>query len=396
MKSLHWAAVGMIVTAALAGCKGFWDLPASSGGTTTTSTDLSSGHFYILDSSTNEIVSYYINAGTLTLAGTVAVPTGSIAITVAPNDQLLYVSTLEGIYLYTISNGLLTEGNSSQPITNDPAVAMQVDATNSWLVETSGTGTLSAIPIITTGSTIGQLNSSRGNCPGQSTVSVVCTVPLTGSTVHQLAISPNNQYIFVACATNGTEAFGFDDASNGNPFGSASYGTITPITNNGTGAALSVAVDPTNRVLYVGEAAAVNSSGGLRVFTIGTSGALAEISGSPYSSGGVGPHAILPIADGDDVYVANWTGSTSAGNITGFSISNANSTFSLTALSNPVKTGAEPNALVQDSDGNFVLAVNAGGGPNFDAYFFDTTTEGQLDLTITSTAYAGTALAANH
>lgn len=395
MKNVRWAALALVVAALLAGCKGFWDLPAGSGSTTTTSTNLSSGHFYILDSTTNQIISYSINAGALTSAGTVAVPTGAIAITVAPNDQLLYVSTLEGIYLYTISNGILTEGNSSQPLTNDPAVAMQVDATSSWLVETSGTGTLNAIPIITTGSTIGQLDTSRGNCPGQSTVSVVCTVPLTGSTVHQLAIAPNNQYIFVACATNGTEAFAFDDASTGSPFGSASYGTITPVTN-GTGAALSVAVDPTNRVLYVGEADAVNSNGGLRVFTIGTSGALAEVSGSPYSSGGAGPHAILPIADGDDVYVANWTGSTSAGNITGFSISDANSTFSLTALSNPASTGAEPSALVQDSDGNFVLAVNAGGSPNFDAYYFDTTTAGQLDLTITSTAYAGIALAANH
>lgn len=395
MKSVRWAALLLVLTALAAGCKGFWDPPTSSGGTTTTTTNLSSGHFYILDSTTSQIVSYYINAGALTLVGTVAVPTGSIAITVAPNDDFLYVSTLQGIYLYTISNGVLTEGNSSQPITNDPAVAMQVDSTNSWLVETSGTGTLNAVPLINTGSAIGQLNSARGDCPGQSVVSIVCSVPLTGSTVHQLAISPNNLYIFAACATNGTEAFGFDDTSGGSPFGSGAYDTITPVTN-GAGAALSLAVDPSNRVLYVGEADAVSSNGGLRVFTIGTNGALAEISGSPYASGGAGPHAILPIADGDDVYVANWTGSTTAGNIAGFSISDTNSTFSLTPFSKTVATGAEPNALAQDSDGNFVLAVNAGGSPGFEAYYFDTTTAGQLDTTITSSSYAGTALAANH
>jgi 6-phosphogluconolactonase (cycloisomerase 2 family) len=384
---IKFGAVLLAGAAFLAGCSGFWDAPASS--TTTTTTTLSSGYFYVLDQSTAQVYTYYIDAGALTSVGSIAVPYTPIAITVSPNNYFLYVSTLQGIYVYTISGGVLTLGNSSQAITSDPAVAMQVDATDSWLVETSGTDTLNAVPI---DSSNGDLNSSSATCSNNS---VVCSVSLTGATIHQLVIAPNNKYVFVAAATDGTQAFDFT-AGNSNPFGSASgpYVTKNPVTKT-TGSALSVAVDPSNRLLYIGEAdAGTSSGGGLRVFTISTSGALAEVSGSPYASGGSGPYAILPKSTNDYVYVANWKG-TSTGNITGFSISDSNSTYSLTKLSGNVSTGVEPRSLVEDNKGNFVLAESSGGNPYLSAYFFDTTTAGQLDLTITSTSYAGIALAAN-
>jgi 6-phosphogluconolactonase (cycloisomerase 2 family) len=386
-------AVLLAAAAFIAGCSGFWTLPASTS-TTTTTTTLSSGYFYVLDKSTAQVIPYYIDAGTLTPGSSIAVANTPSAIAVAPNNEFLYVSTLNGIYLYTISDGVLTLGNSSQAITSDPAVAMQVDSTNSWLVETSGTGTLNAVPIV---STSGLLNTSSPIC-NTTTQSQVCSVSLAGATINQLAIAPNNEYVFVAAATNGTEAFGFA-AANSDPFGSASgpYVTKNPVTNT-TGSALSVAVDPSNRLLYVGEADAVSDSGGLRVFTIDTTnGTLTEQTkeGSPYASGGTGPNAILPKSTGDYVYVANWNG-TSTGNITGFSITDSNSTFSLTELSNPVATGVQPRSLVEDSEHNFVLAANSGGNPYLDAYYFDTTTVGQLDTTIKSTNYAAYVLAANH
>lgn len=393
-----WAGILVATAALLAGCSGFWDLPPSSNNTPT-STTLSSGYFYVLDVSTSQVISYYINSGTLTPVGSpVTVPSEPIAITVAPNDQFLYVSALSSgtgaIYVYTISNGSLTLGNNQQPIASDPALEMQVDSTDSWLVETSGQGTLNAIPIV---STNGDLNTSAPSCSTQNNASSpICTVPLTGSTIHQLAIAPNNQYVFVASGTNGTEAFTFSAGTNNsaNPFGSAAYQTVGPVTN-GTGAALSAAVDPSNRVLYVGEEA--GSGAVLRVFTIGTSGALSELtgSGSPFTVGGSGPYGVLPTSTGDYVYVASWNG-TSAGIITGFSISDSNSTFSLTKLSGTNTTGDQPTSLVEDSDHNFVLAESSGGNPNFDAYYFDTTTAGQLDLTIKSSTYAGASLAANH
>jgi len=362
------------MAALMSGCAGFWD-PITS--TTVTTTTLSSGYFYVLDTATSQVISYEIVSGTLTEIGSYATPSSPLAIAVAPDDDFLIVSTTSGIYAYTIADGILTLNSTA--ITSDPAVAIQIDRDSEWLLEASGGGYLYAIPIATS---TGAFDSSR------STEQVT----LTGSTINQIAISPNNKYVFVARGTKGTAAFAFS-ASSSSPLGTAAYATVTPV-DTSSGAALSVAVDPSTRLLYIGESAAISSSGGgLRAFTIGSSGALTELSDSPMSSGGTGPHAILPKSTGDYVYVANWEG-TSTGNITGFSVSDSDSTYSLAKLSTAVATGVEPLSLAEDSNANFVLAVSVGGSPYFDAYFFDTTTDGELDTTITSSSFEGSAVAA--
>jgi hypothetical protein len=151
-------------------------------------------------------------------------------------------------------------------------------------------------------------------------------------------------------------------------------------------------VDSSNRLVYVGEISAVSSGGGLRAFALGATGGLTEISGSPFPSGGTGPYSILPKATNDVVYVGNWQG-TSAGNITGFTITVSNSTFLLSKISTAAATGIQPGALAEDSNGNFVLAENAGGSPYFSAYVFDKTTPSLLDLTISDSTFAGISLA---
>lgn len=375
MKSLRIvAALGIAVF--FSGCAGFWDAITS---TTVTSTTLSSGYFYVLDAATSQVISYEIESGTLTELGSYATPSTPLAITVAPDNDYLMVSTTSGIYAYTISDGELTLNSTA--ITSDPATTIQIDADSEWLLEASGNGYLFAIPIATS---TGEVDSSRS----------VEDVTLSGSTINQIAVSPNDKYVFVARGTNGTSAFAFSASSN-SPLGSTAYTTITPV-NTSDGSALSVAVDPSTRLLYVGESAAISSSGGgLRAFTIGSSGALSEISGSPMSSGGTGPHAILPKSTGDYVYVANWKG-TSSGNITGFSITDSDSSYTLSKLSTAVATGIEPMSLAEDSNADFVLAASIGGSPYFDAYFFDTTTEGELDTTITSSNFAASAVASQH
>jgi 6-phosphogluconolactonase (cycloisomerase 2 family) len=378
MKMGKWARLLLAAAPLVAGCGDFWQAPGTSSSTTITPTTLSSGYFYVLDSATGQVIAYDIASGTLTEVASYALPSPPLAIAVAPNNDFLYVSTLNGIYLYTISSGALS--TSPTLITSDPATAMQVDATDSWLVEASGSGYLYAIPIVSSG----ELN---GSCSA-------CHVPLTGGTVNQLAIAPSNGYIFVAGGTSGTAAFTFTAANTSDPFGSAAYFT-EGVETSSAGAALSVAVDPSNRLLYIGEADAVSSSGGLRAFTIGSGGALTEITGSPLASGGTGPRAILPKSTGDYVYVANWSG-TSTGNITGFEIAADGSSYSLTQLSSSVSTGIEAVGRGEDSSDQFVLAVSEGGSPYLDAYYFDTSTAGQLDTTITSSAFATMGIASQH
>jgi 6-phosphogluconolactonase (cycloisomerase 2 family) len=365
-----WARLLLAAAPLLAGCANFWQAPTTTT-TTTTTTTLSGGIFYVLNVETSQIVAYDIVSGVLTKIATYATPSTPLALTVSPNGGFLYLSTTNGIYIYSVSStGTLAIGNSSGVISSDQAQAMRVDATNTWLVEAiSGSAYLYAIP----------LSASTG----LATSSTEQHTTLSATTVQQLTISPDNKYVFVAQGTGGTAVVPFTSA-NTNPLGTA--GNI-PVKGTG-GAALSVAVDASSRLFYIGETVATSgsNSGGVRAFKFASLPSLAELSASPYASQGLAPYSILPTASGDYVYVANrQTSSSSSGVIAGFSITSSNSTYALTALSSTATAGTNPVGLAQDSTGNFILAVSVGGGPDLEAYIFDTTTAGQLDATITST-----------
>lgn len=378
MKSLRWAAMGLVLAPLLAGCKGFWDLPASTGsGTGTTPTTLSSGVFYVLNQTTDQIVAYTISSGTLNKIGalTLAAP-APLAIAVAPNGQFLYVSTGSGIYLYTIgSTGALTLGNNNQALSQDLATSMQVDATNSWLVDAiSGSSELNAIAINPASGALAVAGESEQPLPGG----------LTATTPTQLAISPGDSssctdcYVFVAMGSGGTEAIHFTP-SDVNPFGSSGHINLV----NSAGGDAVVAVDPTNRLLYVGETDVFPSAAqpaGLRVFTIGSAG-VTEFTGTgyPYAIGGVGPSSILPSLDGNHLFVANRSVSGSSnGNIAGFSVT----TTALTSIGTVAAGPTGQIGLAEDSLSNFVLAVDFAGNPDFEAYTMST--GGALTAAITS------------
>jgi 6-phosphogluconolactonase (cycloisomerase 2 family) len=366
----------------LAGCAGFWDAPSSTSPTPVTPTTLSSGVFYVLNQTTKQIAAYSISSGTLvqvsgspyTLAAT------PYCIAIAPGGGFLYVGTVNGIYLYTIgSGGALTAGNSGGTISSDIAAAMQVYG--SWLVDAfvpNSTATSVQIDAIPINATTGLYAGSGGAPPSQTFNS------LTNAAVKQMVISPDGDNVFVALSGAGTLIDPFT-AGNSNPLGSTAR--IISVLNSG-GSALSVAVDPTNRLFYIGETLANSSanSGGLRVFNYSSlSGALTQASGSPIASGGLAPNAILPIASGQYVYVANGQGNTGSGNIAWFPISASGTTYTVAAGSN-IAGGIQPIGLAEDSDGNFVLAVSTGGStssgaPDLEAY---TMSSGTLTAAITS------------
>jgi hypothetical protein len=374
--------VGLLLVSSvlLAGCAGFWDAPPGSSPTPITPTTLSSGVFYVLNQTTKQIAAYSITSGTLekvsgspyTLAAT------PYCIAVAPGGGFLYVGTVNGIYLFLIgSGGALTPGNSGGTISSDIAAAMQVYG--SWLVDAfdpnSSSVQIDAIPI---NATTGLYAGSGGAPPSQTFNS------LTNAAVKQMVISPDSDNVFVALSGAGTLIDPFT-AGNSNPLG----GTAKTIgVANSGGSALSVAVDPTERLFYIGETLANSSanSGGLRVFNYSSlSGALTQASGSPIASGGLAPNAILPIASGEYVYVANGQGNTGSGNIAWFPISASGTTYTVAAGST-IASGIQPIGLAEDSDDNFVLAVSTGGStssgdPDLEAY---TMSSGTLTAAITS------------
>ena len=382
MKNGIWAGLWLASLVLLAGCKGFWDIPPSTSTTTpTTPTTLSSGVFYVLDQTTGQIVAYSISSGSLNKIGAYSI-SGPAAIAIAPNKSFLYVSTLaDGIYVYGIgSGGALTEENNNQAISSDPAAALQVDTSDSWLVDafissTTGQVQVDAIP----------LNSSGTYTAGANVPSASFTISSKPS-VEQMAISSDDKNVFLALGTGGTIVVPFSSGSS-NPLG-ATATTIGPL--NTGGSALSVAVDPTNRLFYIGETQenSTANSGGLRVFnysSLSTPQNLTQASGSPVASGGLAPNAILPLANGEYVYVANGTGLTSTGNVAWFPITASGTTYTI-ASGSSIASGIQPIGLAEDSDDNFVLAVATGGStssgnPDLEAY---TMSSGALTAALTS------------
>lgn len=378
MKKLGWTRWALAATLLVSGCKGFWDAPtttSSGGGGSSTS---ASGVFYVLNQKTAQVAGYSFATGGQSLnpvsGSPYALGAVPLAMAISPSGSFLYVSTAAGIYLYDIgSGGALSLGNGGQVISSDPANAMQVDATGQWLVEAvSGEGTVNAIPLSTT---TGKYN---GNLQEQS-----ATLP--DSNVDQVAVFDSTAsatagaYAFVAMGSGGTAVIPFT-AGNAAPFGHVTR--IAPLSSLSQD--IAVAVDVSNPLLYVGETVAVSGaqSGGLRVFTI-ASNQVNEISGSPFATAGTGPSAILSTPG--YVYVANMAVSGSGvGNITGYSVTAANSTYTLTKVST-VNAGSSPRGLAEDSTSTYVLAVNSGGNPDLSTYTFDATTKGQLDAGITAT-----------
>lgn len=381
MKTSKWARLLLGAAPLLGGCGNFWQSPNSGnnnnkGGCTTNCThNTVSGNFYIANQAISEIAAYNITNGKLTkISGSpYTMSAKPVAIAVSPNGGSLYVSTAAGIFLYTIDSttGALALGNNSRVISTDYATTMQVDGNSSWLVEAGPTlAEIIAIPLDPSTGLMGTGGEQHATLPATS--------------VHQLAVSPDNGRVFITLGANGTVEMPFQSSS-ADPF-QASLGITIPVKNTG-GEALSVAVDPDNRVFYIGEtlANAAANSGGLRVFNYASlTSTLAESPGSPYASGGLAPNAILPATGGTYTYVANGKGATSAGVISGFSIQVSQSAYSLTALSGATAAGIAPAGLAEENTGKYVLLIDSGGTPDLEAFTFDSTTAGKLDSAFTA------------
>lgn len=392
MKMGKWARLLLLGTPILAGCSGFWQTPTSGsgsgGGCTTNCSTASSGNFYILNNgTTGQIAGYSIVSGKLTaISGSPwTLPGSAYAMAMGPGGSYLYASTDAGVFLYPINstNGSLGTGTSID--TNDEPYSVQVDVTGHWLIEANpltGGIQVNAIPITTSGAYV-----SGGHVYSQTYSSTAAALQKG-----QMAISQDNNYIFIAAGNAGTliVPFNANAASGINPLNATAQ--LFPPVHSG-GSALSVAVDPsaTPRVFYIGEtlANASSNSGALRVLSYAAlaNGAMTNVTNSPIATGTLSPSFILPAANGTYVYVANASGPNSAGNVGTFSLTNTGTsttpTYSIGA-GNTIAAGTLPIGLAVDSTSTYLLEVNQSGSPYFDSYTFDTTTLGNLDVQITA------------
>jgi 6-phosphogluconolactonase len=383
MRKGKWLRFWLAAAPFVAGCAGFWNplTTTTSSGCTTNCTTSSSGQFYILSAgSSPEIAGEVIDSGTLTaISGSPwSLSTFGTPYAMAlDGSSFLYVSTTAGVFVYPITNGAL--GTAAQ-VDTSTLTALAIGVDGNWLVEAvqggAGLVTFNAVPL---NASTGGNNGSIQVAPFSATANSPTVMP------GQMVVSPDGKDIFVALGTGGIVIFPFNAsaAATANPFGSS--GSIIPVLNSSS-SALSVAVDPSQNLYYVGEtnANSTANSGAILAYLYSSIGAKQVLATSaPVATGALSPSFILPADSGAELYVANGQGTSAAGNIASFAVAGSGTTWTITA-GPTTAAGTQPISLAIDSTDTFLLAVNAAGSPGLSTYTFGTTT-GSLTVQITAT-----------
>jgi 6-phosphogluconolactonase len=301
------------------------------------------------------------------------------ALALTPTNSFLYAATTNGIYLYALnSDGSITVQNSGNPVAQDVvATSMQVDSTGGYLLA-AGIGiarAAQAIGIYSIDTTSGLLTALNG-----SPVALYTGKGSTATVVTPTAmlITPNNSYVYVSLASLGVQVL---TLGTGGALSAGSTPTyLPPLSTSSSPSDYGLASNPSSNFLFVAE---LNT--GLRVFSIGTGGSLSEISGSPYTVG-TGPTGVLVDPTGSYVYVAN----KGSNNISAFTLVAASG--KLTAVSgSPFSSGGQlPIAMVNDNSKQFVAVINSGnngssGNNDLQLFKFDGAVDGKLDPVSTAT-----------
>jgi 6-phosphogluconolactonase len=375
----------------LAGC-GFFVPQTNSGGGTNTG-----DYLYVANGNNTDIAGFGVSsAGALSVLSNSPYNNGVAAqsLAVTPANTFLYAGTTNGIYAYAInSDGSITVQNNGTAVAQDiVATQMQVDSTGGYLLA-AGIGTsitAQAIAIYQIDSSTGLLTALTGSpltlYTGKATTATVVTP--TG-----MLITPSNAYVYVSLSTLGVQVL---TLGSGGALSTGNVVTILPpISTSTTPSDAGLASDPNSAFLFVAE---INT--GLRVLSIGTSGALNEVSGSPYAVG-TGPTGVALDTTGSYVYVAN----KGSNNISAFALTAASGKLVAIAGSPFGSGGQLPIAMVNDNSKKYIAVINSGsngstGNSDLQVFKFDATTDGKLDAV--STATTGTdptnpgAIAASH
>jgi len=338
--------LSLAVLLVLTGCGKFF-VPENGGGGGTGS----SNYIYVANNNTANIAGFSIaSSGLTTLSNSpYAIGVSPSALAITPSNSFVYVSSLAGgIFAYTVgSGGALTVANSGSAVVSGISpVSIQVDTTGKWLLAVDPTPAAYVFAINSDG-----------------TLTAGGSVPLSTGSPYRLVIAPNNSLAYVSLGTGGVAILTFN----------ATTGVLTNTNQilkpkQALGADQGLTVNPTSTYLYVAETG-VN---GVRVLSIGTNGALTELTGSPYSTG-TGPSAVFIDSTGSYLYVTN----RAANSVSAFL---ASSSGALTAISgSPFATGTNPIGIAEDNTHTYISVACAGGGPDLQVFTIDATIPGALD-----------------
>jgi 6-phosphogluconolactonase len=360
----------------LTGCDFF--VPNTNNGGSTITGD----YLYVANGSNTFFAGFGINtAGAFTVLPNSPYNNGIAAqsLALSPANTFLYAGTTNGIYGYAVnSNGSISILNGGNSLAQDVvATAMQVDSTGGYLLATgiSVTTQTQTIGIYTINSSTGILTAVGGSplplYTGNGSTATIVTP--TG-----MLITPNNAYVYVSLSTLGVQILTLGTG------GALSTGSapslLLPTSTSTSPSDAGLASDPNSLFLFVAE---INT--GLRVLSIGTSGSLKEVSGSPYAVG-TGPTGVALDKTGSYVYVAN----KGSNNISAFTLTPTSGQLAAVAGS-PFSSGGQlPIGLVADNSKNYLAVINSGnngttGNSDVQLFSFDAVTAGKINPISTAT-----------
>ncbi len=349
------------VAVLLAGCGDFF---AKSAGTTGSGTGSGSGtntstsdYLYVANESTTpRIAGFSLANGALASTPNSPYTPGDLplALAITPSGSLLYVAgELQGILVYIVnSNGSLSIGNSGAPVFAVSAQALAIDPTGQWLLVVQNQLNGGA-PLLS----VFSINTSNGLLTQASTAS---SIALDGGTASQLTFVPSStstHLVYVTLGTDGTDALTFDTAT----------GTLSKLNVrlNPLGNAYadnSLATNPAGNLLFISETGA----GAVRGFTVNADGTLTGAGAPTVVGTGIG--SVFVDATGAYLYAADRV----ANKIHAFSIA---ATGALTEISgSPYATGATPTAIVEDHSKGYLAVTCQGGSPDLELFPIDSTT----------------------
>jgi 6-phosphogluconolactonase len=251
------------------------------------------------------------------------------ALVVTPGNTFLYASSVanSGIYAYTISSvGVLGQTNSNAPVASINTAAMDVSPDGKYLL---------ALDVNGSSLTEYTINTSTGALTFASTATYAAPVG-TLVTPSSVRVAPSGAFVVASLGTAGDVVFPYSGGVIGPGYtligtGSASVGDYS-------------AVLDTNNYLYVARTT------GIAVYTLSTTGAAALVNGSPFPTG-IGPRSVVLSKDYKYVYTANQ----GSGTISAFSIG---SSGALTQLTNSPFSGVPSvTSLGVDNTGKYLIAA---------------------------------------
>jgi 6-phosphogluconolactonase len=355
----RWVAAAIVmVLPVFTGCGDFFP-PINGGGSGGGGS--TGNRVYIANQAASSIGAFAIGTGTLAAVNGSPLAAGykPLSMVVTPNNTLLYVGALNGIFVYFInSDGSLTTPSTGSQPAGVFATSLAVSPDGQWLIALDGT---------TQQLDIFQINASTG---GLTSVTAPATYSATSGVWQPsvVRISADGTLIFAALGTAGDVVFTFNTAT-----GVAASSQTLATGSTATGD-YGLAVNASTTYLYIARS---GTNGGIAVFSIGAGGTLNSVTGSPFAAGS-GTFSITLDKTGTYVYAANRTD----GTISGYTIVPGATTaaLSLTPLSgSPYISGSGVQSIGVDSTGKYLLAAAVGGAPDLTMYSFDIPVPGKLD-----------------